>query len=827
MQLMCDALAVTGSRHGILFNPADRKCGIIRFDRFTRLPDFHLRAGVIIEGQEYCLPLAGDAHGFDFVDQRITPCTSRFIGIHAASATRLTLTVTVPFRPGDAQFSTAPVMLFNLQIEALGGQFRWTKRSLDLNKAVIFLEWQGESLQLNPHDQSSLDLEFTSVRGATHAAMEDVWQAREEHLPQSDRLLALNGKLTGTRFEQEIDLKQKTAGIEVCWCTWSNPVMEVQGRRLPFKYTQQFNGLDAVAAWARENAAAITENAAGIDTLTDRPTLPVSAQRLMAQTLHSWMVNTWWAVDGERDWFSVWEGCCYFHSTVDVEYTQAPFYLVLWPELLRIQLDWWPEFELDGARTLGDAGTGTAYLSHDMGAHATANGQIYSHDMPVEEAANYLILAFVYWQRTGDASVIKKHGAALARYAEFLIAADSTGDGIPDQGVANTIDDASPAIQFGRKQVYLAVKTLAALIGSGEMLALLKDDDLAPRCKQQADRIRRTICEKGWAGDHFTTLTEPGGRIMNPWTGEEEDCTAIPGWDAPHIYTVNGLALMDMVGVDCGLPRERLIRDLQHATRACLREYGCAHSNFRWEDHRTLDEMQGLAGMAANPGWISMNMLRDIAGFYRGLDFRGMAERYWEWQVATNTHEVSLFFETFAGNQLRYYPRGVAIWGWLDALEGRVINRVRKIEHHIQPFNAMIPLNEDCICEPRPHSFCTAINCMDGRTQDPVNTYLKELFGVCWVDEITEPGPIRILAEQQPQELFGSIIKRLEISLYKHESKALALVAHADCAGNPEPEEVQYSQIKQALANMRALYPDIKIIALWVDEALVAHEVDG
>jgi hypothetical protein len=46
----------------------------------------------------------------------------------------------------------------------------------------------------------------------------------------------------------------------------------------------------------------------------------------------------------------------------------------------------------------------------------------------------------------------------------------------------------------------------------------------------------------------------------------------------------------------------------------------------------------------------------------------------------TNTQEPCLFFETFGGNNLCFYPRGVAIWGLLDALAGRVIDRVAGVD---------------------------------------------------------------------------------------------------------------------------------------------------
>lgn len=54
----------------------------------------------------------------------------------------------------------------------------------------------------------------------------------------------------------------------------------------------------------------------------------------------------------------MWEGNCHFHSTVDVEYTQAPFYLALWPELLGYELDFWPEFARDARLILGEKGAG-------------------------------------------------------------------------------------------------------------------------------------------------------------------------------------------------------------------------------------------------------------------------------------------------------------------------------------------------------------------------------------------------------------------------------------------------------------------------------------
>ena len=80
--------------------------------------------------------------------------------------------------------------------------------------------------------------------------------------------------------------------------------------------------------------------------------------------------------------------------------------------------------------------------------------------------------------------------------------------------------------------------------------------------------------------------------------------------------------------------------------------------------------------------------------------------------------------------------------------------------------------------------FCTAINCMDGRVQLPVIKYLQKRVNAEHVDMITEPGPALILAARDKPKLVESILDRLRISVEKHGSKAVAIVAHHDCAGN-------------------------------------------
>ena len=114
-------------------------------------------------------------------------------------------------------------------------------------------------------------------------------------------------------------------------------------------------------------------------------------------------------------------------------------------------------------------------------------------------------------------------------------------------------------------------------------------------------------------------------------------------------------------------------------------------------------------------------------------------------------------------------------------------------------------------------SFYTAINCMDGRVQLPVISYLKESYQVDFVDCITEAGPVKFLADEQIGTLTQAILNRVEISVKKHHSKGIAVIAHFDCTGNNISDQLQKEQLGRAAAFLSSKYPDSAIITLWVN----------
>lgn len=124
-----------------------------------------------------------------------------------------------------------------------------------------------------------------------------------------------------------------------------------------------------------------------------------------------------------------------------------------------------------------------------------------------------------------------------------------------------------------------------------------------------------------------------------------------------------------------------------------------------------------------------------------------------------------------------------------------------------------------------PVKFCTVINCMDGRIQTPVILYLQKKFLAKAVDNITEPGPARLLAERKSSIVVRTIMERLKISVEQHNSVGIAVVAHHDCAGHPAPRDIQEMHLQQAVQFLREKQPKLPVIGLYVDEKWRVREV--
>jgi hypothetical protein len=122
-------------------------------------------------------------------------------------------------------------------------------------------------------------------------------------------------------------------------------------------------------------------------------------------------------------------------------------------------------------------------------------------------------------------------------------------------------------------------------------------------------------------------------------------------------------------------------------------------------------------------------------------------------------------------------------------------------------------------------SFTAAISCIDGRVHLPLISYMQDRFDAQYVDLITEPGVVAVLSAEPDSQRSAFIFSKVDVSVTKHAPKAIAIVAHDDCAGNPVSKSDQMKQLANCYKTLRARYPKENLFALWVDGDWKVHEV--
>lgn len=657
MQLIGDTLAVLGARHGISFEPQKKRAYLVGRGAHKSFP-FRLRCGIEREGKRKYLPLTEEAEssGFDFYDQKIGICCYELTGISKEDGLILRLRAEIPFCPGEEDFSSVPVLLLRLEAENMRGNFRWENRKEDTVSGSLFLEADERAFETDTQgDRICLRYSAPYGIGAEERREEtqDVWQV-------------LRGRAEGNCVRTDFSLRQgeRSSDLSIAWCAYAKAHFSYRGEECDFRYKRRFASLDEVARYAAEQEEQIRRNSVLQDRFFLKEENGVALNRLLCWTLHSFLMNTWFTDCKGRPIFTVWEGNCYFHSTVDVEFTQSPFYYRFFPKLLEYELEEWRDFFEDGARVTGKEDN-SLHVPHDIGSGVRCDGQAYPHPMEVEETANYLIMRYLLYRSTGRKGVAAAHAEETYRLLRFLAGCTDGESGMVERGVCNSMDDASPALQYGRKQTYLGIKAAYALAYGAELLKLSGRD--ADEFSDLSKKIFGYVEEHCFRGDHFIVAADDRfDGLTDSWTGKPMT-GKIEGCDAYHIYAENTCGVAVSAGEESKLDARRARADILSAYAATVQTYGCRHTSYLPQAAGAVRE--GLAGNSPRCGWISMNMLRDIAAKHFGIDLRRNFEKYWEWQTTSNAEELHMFFETFSGNNLHFYPRGIALFGWLEISE--------------------------------------------------------------------------------------------------------------------------------------------------------------
>ena len=109
----------------------------------------------------------------------------------------------------------------------------------------------------------------------------------------------------------------------------------------------------------------------------------------------------------------------------------------------------------------------------------------------------------------------------------------------------------------------------------------------------------------------------------------------------------------------------------------------------------------------------------------------------------------------------------------------------------------------------------TCLNCMDGRVQLPVITWIKANYPVDFVDVITEAGMDGVLAKQKD---IAEVSRSIKVSVNLNKSTRLFVVGHYDCRGNPVDEKLHRQEVIDAVKRLKPLWPAQDVMGLWVND---------
>jgi hypothetical protein len=222
-----------------------RRAGLLRVGRFEEESWFGLRAGVRVGDREIWFPLCAESagRGFTFLDQRMSPCTSVLIGIDEASVLKVRLTVTTPFRPRDAEFSTTPVLTLQVAGETLPGAFRWSNPTSRPATVELILEIGDWPVQVAEGPEGSVIL-----RGESRA--QRTWQEQDAAIVRLDKRWVGGEEAARTRagFRRVVNpaAGRDAAVLTVAWCGWLPAILEVGGRVAPMLYADRFANVEEV-----------------------------------------------------------------------------------------------------------------------------------------------------------------------------------------------------------------------------------------------------------------------------------------------------------------------------------------------------------------------------------------------------------------------------------------------------------------------------------------------------------------------------------------------------------------------------------------------------
>lgn len=644
-------LTTLGSRYSFIFDTGAKRLKHGVLGMFLERSD-ELICGVEADEKGSYLPFSSLPNHFQAVYQNIDMNSVSFRAVNKDGGYNMDVTFTSPFCPSEEKMNTAPVFYVDVTLTRSTRPHNLVKVKKNIDSGTLRFGLRDDGLATSSHSRFC-DFRY-EVETDSRFVLGDF--ARTLHLKLfrdgeevktvscQERLIGPEGSVNSNGiFEIPFTLTEGAfhTGFIFCGYCAIRDFISIYGRPHNLLYTSYFSDMDQLTEYAcRYRNENMAKTCFVSKTITDS-SLSQSWKDLIAFSFQSYKLNTVYSSDetGKKA-YHVWEGNCMYASTMDVEYNNGLFYYTYFPEALPMLLDQWAVSE-----------NGEGYIDHDLGeAYVIARAK-YSYPMIIEENCCYLLMLYACCSVQGSFEEARIRFDMVKRLARRILESDTTGNGIPDTGTDNTIDDAIPAIQNAKEQTYLAFKSACALQCYSRMADALGYPEESRQALSRSRQIIESVDRELWRGDHYGICTDTSQDGCRRFLTHEMLTGPMEGRDSYSIYAENGMLYPFLSGLTLRyFNYDRLSRDITEAFRACCTPFGCNHSN----DSDSI--------------WFSQNMWRDFTAAYLGHDMLDNADRYWDFQKIMNTGDhLNLYIDTFGENALWYYPRGLTSIGVLFA----------------------------------------------------------------------------------------------------------------------------------------------------------------
>lgn len=189
-------------------------------------------------------------------------------------------------------------------------------------------------------------------------------------------------------------------------------------------------------------------------------------------------------------------------GTVDVIYPASPIFILFSKELLKASLI--PVLDYAGSPRWK-----FPFAPHDLGTYPLANGQVYGggetseeHQMPVEESANLLIMAYAICRLDGNTEFANRYWNLFSQWARYL-----EEKGFDPENQLCTDDFTGPLAH----NCNLSVKATLALACYAEMCRMAKWTEEAAKYRKLAEQFAAQWIRAADDGDHFRLAFDKPG----------------------------------------------------------------------------------------------------------------------------------------------------------------------------------------------------------------------------------------------------------------------------------------------------------------------------